>query len=82
MTSTAVYTLAAVLLGGPAVMLAPFALARRSAEQHADRAAAAIAACEITEAWPWLVCHTHGTEQLVDDAAETTETLPACEVTR
>ncbi|MEU8431285.1 hypothetical protein [Micromonospora sp. NPDC048887] len=44
MTPTAVYTLAAVLLGGPAVLLAPFALARRSAEQHADRAAAAIAA--------------------------------------
>ncbi|MEW2477790.1 hypothetical protein AB0875_28860 [Micromonospora gifhornensis] len=42
MTPTAVYTLAAVLLGGPAVMLAPFLIAHRSAESHADRAAAAI----------------------------------------
>ncbi|WP_435586590.1 hypothetical protein [Micromonospora aurantiaca (nom. illeg.)] len=42
MNTTAAYALAAVLLGGPAVMLAPFALARRSAEDHADRAAAAI----------------------------------------
>ncbi|WBC17576.1 hypothetical protein O7600_12450 [Micromonospora sp. WMMA1998] len=40
------------------------------------------AACQITEAWPWLVCHTHETEQLVDDAADTADTLPACEVTR
>ncbi|WBC17575.1 hypothetical protein O7600_12445 [Micromonospora sp. WMMA1998] len=44
MTSTAAYALAAVLLVGPAVLLAPFALARLSAEQHADRTAAAIAA--------------------------------------
>ncbi|MEU1841907.1 hypothetical protein [Micromonospora chersina] len=36
MTPTAAYALAAVLLGGPAVMLAPFALAHRSAERHAD----------------------------------------------
>ncbi|MEW2383711.1 hypothetical protein AB0873_16725 [Micromonospora sp. NPDC047707] len=42
MTPTAVYALAAVLVGGPAVMLAPFVLARRSAESHADRAAAVI----------------------------------------
>ncbi|WP_030269932.1 hypothetical protein [Micromonospora globosa] len=42
MTPTAVYARAAVLVGGPAVMLAPFALARRSAEEHADRAAAAV----------------------------------------
>ncbi|MEV4478767.1 hypothetical protein [Micromonospora coxensis] len=42
MTTTAVYALAAVLVGGPAVMLAPFALARRSAEEHADQTAAVI----------------------------------------
>lgn len=42
MNATAAYALAAVLLGGPAVLLAPFVIARRSAEAHADRTAAAI----------------------------------------
>ncbi|MER7440457.1 hypothetical protein [Micromonospora avicenniae] len=42
MTPTAAYALAAVLLGGPAAMLAPFVIARRSAEDHAERTAAAI----------------------------------------
>lgn len=36
--------LALVLIGGPAVMLAPFVIARRSAEGHADGAAAEIRA--------------------------------------
>ncbi|RKF25245.1 hypothetical protein [Micromonospora globbae] len=36
MTTTAAYALAAVLLGGPAVMLAPFVVARRLVDRHAD----------------------------------------------
>lgn len=44
MTSTAAYALLAVVTVGPAVMVAPFLIARRSAEQHADRTAAAILA--------------------------------------
>ncbi|MEV7262736.1 hypothetical protein AB0N38_04230 [Micromonospora aurantiaca] len=42
MTSTAAYALAAVFTAGPVVLLAPFAVARRSAETHADRTAAVI----------------------------------------
>ncbi|MFI7426082.1 hypothetical protein ACIBPB_03770 [Micromonospora sp. NPDC049836] len=42
MTDTAAVALLAVLLGGPAVMLTPFWLARLTAEQHADGTAAAI----------------------------------------
>lgn len=42
MTDTAAVALVAVLLGGPAVMLAPFLVARRLVERHADATAAAV----------------------------------------
>ncbi|MFC8296280.1 hypothetical protein [Micromonospora orduensis] len=44
MTTTAAYALAAVLLGGPAVMLAPFVVARRLVDRHAGEAGPAIRA--------------------------------------
>ncbi len=39
MNDTAAYALALVLTGGPVVMLAPFAIARRLVERHADQVA-------------------------------------------
>ncbi len=39
MNATAAYALGLVLIGGPASMLAPFAIARRLVERHAGRAA-------------------------------------------
>ncbi|WP_435120759.1 hypothetical protein [Micromonospora tulbaghiae] len=44
MTDTAAAVLVAVLVGGPAVMLTPFWLARRSSESHANTTARAIRA--------------------------------------
>ncbi|AYF31463.1 hypothetical protein CSH63_29260 [Micromonospora tulbaghiae] len=49
MPDTAVVALAAVLVGGPAVMLTPFWLARRSSESHANTTAAAIRARQRQE---------------------------------
>lgn len=43
MNTTAAYALALVLIGGPAVMLAPFVIARRTAERHAEQVADDIA---------------------------------------
>ena len=43
-------TAAAVLVGGPAVMLTPFWLARRSSESHANTTAAAIRAQQRRQA--------------------------------
>ncbi|MFI7429253.1 hypothetical protein ACIBPB_19880 [Micromonospora sp. NPDC049836] len=39
MNATAAYALVLVLIGGPAVMLAPFVIARRTAERHAEQVA-------------------------------------------
>ncbi|MGW3789678.1 hypothetical protein ACWD8I_00730 [Micromonospora arida] len=44
MNTTAAYALAAVLVGGPAVMLAPFVVARRLVERHAEETGPAIRA--------------------------------------
>ncbi|MEV7264204.1 hypothetical protein AB0N38_11700 [Micromonospora aurantiaca] len=44
MNDTAAAVLVAVLVGGPAVMLTPFWLARRSSESHANDTARAIRA--------------------------------------
>ncbi|MDG9674975.1 hypothetical protein [Micromonospora sp. DH14] len=43
MNDTTAYTLALVLVGGPAVMLAPFAIARGLVDQHAHQVADDIA---------------------------------------
>ncbi|WP_349880836.1 hypothetical protein ABIH81_14975 [Micromonospora sp. HUAS YX12] len=43
MNSTAAYTLALVLIGGPLAMLAPFVIARRLVDQHGDQVADDIA---------------------------------------
>ncbi|MEU8312925.1 hypothetical protein [Micromonospora sp. NPDC048169] len=50
MTDTAALALTAVLVGGPAVMLTPFLLARRSSESHADTTAAEIRAQQRRQA--------------------------------
>ncbi|WP_328533219.1 hypothetical protein OG836_26130 [Micromonospora zamorensis] len=44
MTSTAAYALVAVLLGGPAAMLLPVAVARLLVDRHADEVGPAIRA--------------------------------------
>ncbi|MFI7281698.1 hypothetical protein ACIBOV_15725 [Micromonospora chersina] len=43
MNDTTVYALGLVLVGGPAVMLAPFAIARRLVDQHGQQVADDIA---------------------------------------
>ncbi|MFE9206226.1 hypothetical protein [Micromonospora sp. NPDC007230] len=43
MNTTAAYALALVLIGGPLAMLAPFVIARRLTEQHAEQVADGIA---------------------------------------
>lgn len=43
MNATAAYALVLVLIGGPVVMLAPFVIARRLAERHAEQIADDIA---------------------------------------
>ena len=50
MNDTAAAVLVAVLVGGPAVMLTPFWLARRSSESHANTTAAAIRAQQRRQA--------------------------------
>ncbi|MGV9762412.1 hypothetical protein [Micromonospora tulbaghiae] len=55
MTPTAAYALAAVLVGGPAVMLAPFAVARRLVDRHAEEVGPIIRAAGRDDASPATV---------------------------
>ncbi|GHJ57344.1 hypothetical protein Nm8I071_66510 [Nonomuraea sp. TT08I-71] len=55
MTETAVYTLAAVLVGGPVAMLAPVAVARALVHRHAEEYGPAIRAAGRDDASPATV---------------------------
>ncbi|MFI2647586.1 hypothetical protein [Micromonospora fulviviridis] len=56
MNATAAYALALVLTGGPAVMLAPFVIARRLTEQHADQVAGDISRFPHLDTTPGTTC--------------------------